>query len=259
MDENRQTGNLLRTGVLPITPIPDTNIPQAGSHFPVELSVRRPLIRHEKKLPFYIASALVTYAFVIMAMSGAWRFGLQGVALALERTSQSVVRSALVSGENIQETALRASFGATLQSASIIDVLASAFKALWGMLSTFFSSSIELIVHNWKVFLSRGVQQVELSPLDREALKAELREELLRELTGSNISAVPKSRMGVVVTKSTGDQAADIVLTKKIQGVFSDEVTVKVDESGKSGIITPVFLSGKSQEYLYVMVPLDDK
>src|SRR3989338_8705780 len=216
MDENRHTGGLSYTNSVLITPIPDPTVPQAGSHFPVEPYTPRPLLRYEKKLPLYIATALVSYVLVVMGMSGAWRFGIQGVVIAFERTSQSVLHSAFIAGERIQETAFRASTGATLQSVSLIDVLAS-------------------------------------------AVKAELKEELLREFLGYATSvsgAVP--RVGVVVIKSTGDQISDAALELKVKEAFSDEIKIRADESRRSGIISPVFLNGKKQEYLYVLVPLTE-
>ena len=260
MDENRHTGGLSYTNSVLITPIPDPTVPQAGSHFPVEPYTPRPLLRYEKKLPLYIATALVSYVLVVMGMSGAWRFGIQGVVIAFERTSQSVLHSAFIAGERIQETAFRASTGATLQSVSIIDVLASALKALLEMITDFFSAHVGLIAHNWKIFFAGNAEKsIELSLFDREAVKAELKEELLREFLGSATSvsgAVP--RVGVVVIKSTGDQISDAALELKVKEAFSDEIKIRADESRRSGIISPVFLNGKKQEYLYVLVPLTE-
>ena len=92
-----------------------------------------------------------------------------------------------------------------------------------------------------------------LSAEQRTKKLAELKEELLREMTASSTG----QHQGVVVTKSSGDPATDAVTVKNIQEAFSDDVTVELDASGKSGIIRPVFLSGKTQEYLYIMVPLE--
>lgn len=260
MDENRHTGSLSYANSVPITPIPDSTVLQAGSHFPVEPYTPRPLLRYEKKLPLYIATALVSYVLVVMGMSGAWRFGVQGIRVALEHTSQSVLHSAFIAGERIQETAFRASIGATLQSASIIDVLASALQSLLEMITDFFSANVGLIAHNWKIFFAGNTEKsIELSPLDREAVKAELKEELLREFLGSATSmsgAVP--RVGVVVIKSTGDQISDAALELKVKEAFSDEIKIRADESRRSGVISPVFLSGKKQDYLYVLVPLKE-
>ncbi|HBC44110.1 MAG TPA: hypothetical protein DCZ54_00970 [Candidatus Vogelbacteria bacterium] len=68
--------------------------------------------------------------------------------------------------------------------------------------------------------------------------------------------AVP--RVGVVVIKSTGDQISDAALELKVKEAFSDEIKIRADESRRSGVISPVFLSGKKQDYLYVLVPLKE-
>ncbi len=253
MDENRQTGGFLRTGTIPLARIPDPSIPQAASHYPLEIYQRRPLIRHEKKLPQYIATALTVYAFFVLGMSGTWRSGVLGITLALERSTYSALQYAALSGERIHSTALSASLHVGTQTASFLDVPLSVLRTLWDIISSFISMSFGLIQNNWKSFVSGDSAAEQLSPLDREALKAELKEELLREMTASSTG----QRQGVVVTKSSGDPTTDAVTVKNIQEAFSDEVTVELDASGASGVIRPVFLSGKTQEYLYIMVPLE--
>ncbi len=253
MDENRQTGSFLRTGAIPLAHIPDPSIPQAASHYPLENYQRRPLIRHEKKLPLYVATALTVYAFFVLGMSGTWRPGVLGVTLAIERSTYSALQYAALSGEHIQSTALSASLHIGTQTASLLDIPLNTLRALWDIISSFVRMSIDLIRHNWGSFVSGDSATEQLSPLDREALKAELKEELLREMTASSTG----QHQGVVVTKSSGDPATDAVTVKNIQEAFSDDVTVELDASGKSGIIRPVFLSGKTQEYLYIMVPLE--
>lgn len=253
MDENRQTGSFLRTGAIPLARIPDPSIPQAASHYPLESYRQRSLVRHEKKLPLYIATALTVYAFFILGLSGTWRPGIRGVTLAIERSTHSALQYAALSGERIHSTALSASLHIGTQTTSLMDIPLSTLRALWDIISSFIRMSINLIRHNWGSFVSGSPTTEQLSPLDREALKAELKEELLREMTASSTG----QRQGVVVTKSSGNPATDAVTVKNIQEAFSDEVTVKLDVSGTSGIIRPVFLSGKTQEYLYIMVPLE--
>jgi len=255
MDENRQTGSFLRTGTIPLAKIPDPHIPQAGSHYPLETRLKRPLVQHEKKLPTYVATALVVYAFFILGMSGTWRSGVLGISLATERSAHVALRYAALSGERIQTAALRATISAGTQSASLFDVISNIFRSLWDIIYSFILMSYDLIKHNWNSFVSGDTETTaELSPIDREALKAELKEELLREMTASSTG----QRQGVVVTKSSGDARTDAVTVKNIQEAFSDDVSVELDSSGKSGIIRPVFLSGKTQEYLYIMVPLEE-
>ncbi len=253
MDEDRQTGSFLCIDTIPLAHIPDPSIPQAASHYPLENYHKRSLILHEKKLPLYVATALTVYAFFVLGMSGAWRPGVLGVTLAIERSTYSALLYAALSGERIQSTVLSASLHIGTQTALLLDVPLNILRALWDTISSFARMSIDLIRHNWGSFVSGNSATEQLPPLDRAALKAELKKELLREMTATSVG----QHQGIVVTKSNGDPATDAVTVKNIQEAFSDDVTVELDASGKSGIIRPVFLSGKIQEYLYIMVPLE--
>ncbi len=44
-----------------------------------------------------------------------------------------------------------------------------------------------------------------------------------------------------------------------IQNSFSDEVAVRPDQSGTSGVITPVFRKNSGEDFLYVLVPLKEQ
>jgi hypothetical protein len=65
-----------------------------------------------------------------------------------------------------------------------------------------------------------------------------------------------KTRHGMVVVPTTGSEKENTALESRIRDSFSDEVSVLIDETGNAGVITPVFRSGKEDEYLFVMVPL---
>jgi hypothetical protein len=61
---------------------------------------------------------------------------------------------------------------------------------------------------------------------------------------------------GVAVIPSSGSVSQDEVLKEKIQDSFSDEVLVKPDKSGTTGVITPIFKKTKGNDFVYVMVPV---
>lgn len=68
-------------------------------------------------------------------------------------------------------------------------------------------------------------------------------------------SAPRPTEEGLVVVPST---EKDEAVVKKIKDSFSDEVKVEIkDES--SGIITPVFREGDGENYLYILVPIDNE
>lgn len=64
---------------------------------------------------------------------------------------------------------------------------------------------------------------------------------------------------GLAVTPSSNSEAQDAVIKQKIRDSFSDEVQVKPDESGTAGIITPVFRKAKGDDFVYVLVPVNNQ
>ena len=63
---------------------------------------------------------------------------------------------------------------------------------------------------------------------------------------------------GMAVTPSTGSAEKDEALKQKIRASFSDEVAVTPDNSGTAGVITPVFKKSTGDDFLYVLVPVND-
>ena len=63
---------------------------------------------------------------------------------------------------------------------------------------------------------------------------------------------------GLAVVPSTNSKDKDEEIKNKIKESFSDEVIVKPDNSGTSGIITPVFKEAKGSDFIYVLVPVND-
>lgn len=74
----------------------------------------------------------------------------------------------------------------------------------------------------------------------------------------THITASSTKSSGLVVVPSTGDPDSDLSVKNYVKESFSDEAEVVPDESGSSGVIRPVFRSGDEQEYLYILVPVED-
>ncbi len=68
----------------------------------------------------------------------------------------------------------------------------------------------------------------------------------------------PRIRDGLVVFPSKENVSKETAV-KMVKDSFSDEVIVKPDEDGDTGVIQPVFKKGKGEEYIYVMVPAKEK
>ncbi len=55
------------------------------------------------------------------------------------------------------------------------------------------------------------------------------------------------------------DPTADELAKQKIMNSFSDEVIIERDKDGNSGVITPVFKKTNGNEFVYVLVPVNEK
>ncbi len=64
--------------------------------------------------------------------------------------------------------------------------------------------------------------------------------------------------LGIAVVPKKAGQSAEAI-TRQIKNAFSDEVTVHPDESGTSGIIKPVFKKVVDDQYVYVLVPINQQ
>ncbi len=62
---------------------------------------------------------------------------------------------------------------------------------------------------------------------------------------------------GVVVVPSAGAEA-DAEARARIQSIFSDAVEVRPDASGAAGVIVPQFKHRSSEDFLYVLVPINE-
>lgn len=63
---------------------------------------------------------------------------------------------------------------------------------------------------------------------------------------------------GIAVAPSTNSLERDELLKQRIKDSFSDEVEVYPDQSKTSGIITPVFKKATSDDFIYVLVPVQE-
>jgi len=130
-------------------------------------------------------------------------------------------------------------------------------QGVWSSMSEYQTKAVA----NWKNFLGTdgAVTLESLPPELREQIRQEIEAEVKKNLGGA-ASAEPGSlalpQEGVVVVPSSSS-SSDEALRKKIQGLFSDQVEVKFDKSGKTGIITPVFKEGPGGNYIFMMTPIN--
>ncbi|MFH1170822.1 MAG: hypothetical protein V1704_04660 [Candidatus Vogelbacteria bacterium] len=90
------------------------------------------------------------------------------------------------------------------------------------------------------------------------AIKAEIKAELLRELgssAGANVNIKQNlNAPGLVVLPASGDPTLDEAMKLELKNAFSDQVEVRFDPSGQTGVITPILRKGDN--YLFVLTPL---
>lgn len=120
------------------------------------------------------------------------------------------------------------------------------------------------ISNNWSTFLN-GDASVTISGFSeqtREALKEEitnqLRQELMGTLGGGQVTQpqITPANRGLVVVPSTDNEVSDQEVRNNLQNVFSDQVRVNFDASGRTGVITPVFRTTAGSNYLFILAPI---
>ena len=110
------------------------------------------------------------------------------------------------------------------------------------------------------VIVIRGMHDLILK-IDNTEQKEEVeKKETQQYKTDTSQMAAPLNDKGIVITPSK-DKQTDTETIEQIKNTFSDEVRIIPDGSGKSGIIQPIFRDKKGDEYIYVLVPIqeDDK
>lgn len=63
---------------------------------------------------------------------------------------------------------------------------------------------------------------------------------------------------GIAVVPSTNSIEKDEAIKDRIRASFSDEVSVHPDKSGTAGVITPVFKKATGDDFVYVLVPIQE-
>ena len=178
-------------------------------------------------------------------------------------------------GARLTASAVRQSFDTVVragpdQSAAVFFEVELNLTRLWFAVFDFWQTLAanldygwQKIVAAWSGFLSRApppISVVEQPVIDQALiaqLKAEIKEELIRELV--NDGAVPSQgspSAGLVVLPSSGNLAVDRAMAQELEQTFSDQVEVRFEASGQTGLITPIFREGRGGDYLFVITPI---
>ena len=107
------------------------------------------------------------------------------------------------------------------------------------------------------VIVIRGMHDLILKMHDTEQKEEIERKETQQHETDTSQMAASSNDKGIVITPSK-DKQTDADTIEQIKNTFSDEVRIIPDESGESGIIQPIFRDKEGDEYIYVLVPIQE-
>lgn len=136
----------------------------------------------------------------------------------------------------------------------------------WLALKTHVSFYFGLIIDNWNNFFNRsGRASTPTETFDEAKLRQEIKDEILAELgdelrrileldQSSPVMIEGSTGQGIVVLPDNGLDRNQLM--ERISQLFSDQVEVQFDDTGRTGIITPVFRSGSGGNYIFVLTPI---
>jgi len=82
----------------------------------------------------------------------------------------------------------------------------------------------------------------------------------LQSLLGGGAPAVApaggRANEGVVVVPVSGNERVDSAVRERLLNAFSDRVNVRFDNSGVSGVITPMFRAVQGDDYWFLLTPI---
>ncbi|MBI2100015.1 MAG: hypothetical protein HYT48_01600 [Candidatus Vogelbacteria bacterium] len=150
---------------------------------------------------------------------------------------------------------------------------------LWQTLPDNLAFLRERVVENWRDFLGLApkaeVLMLAASSTPNEIqqfVDQRVREELSDFLNqgktsiagragggGSSAQGGQGPSSGLIVVPTTGNELSDEAIKARLKEVFSDQVVVKYDPAGTTGVITPIFQRGRGQDYLFLLTPIRPK
>ncbi|MFA6253641.1 MAG: hypothetical protein WC640_00045 [Candidatus Paceibacterota bacterium] len=148
-----------------------------------------------------------------------------------------------------------------LKNSAAVVTTGNIFSAWLPSLTNWLGNLWQRAVSAWKNFLGLTSQESQITPAMREQIRQELLAELKNQgLFNSNLSTNTDAlgtRYGIMVAPSTGSTTRDELLKKSLSQMFADQVSLRFDQTGMSGVVTPTFRDGrKGGDYIFVLTPL---
>lgn len=130
---------------------------------------------------------------------------------------------------------------------TIFVVISDWFGHIWGWLQDLWNGMFS----SWSKFLKGD--RSDATPVMASDLRDQIKKDIIAELKSEQLS----SGIGMTVTPSTGSTTRDNLIKQKMQQIFSDQVDIKFDESGSTGVVTPIFRDGrKGGDYVFILTPV---
>lgn len=185
----------------------------------------------------------------------------------------------LAAGASLTASAIRQSFAAVArispdQPAAVFAEVQGNLTRLWFAVFDFWQTLAANLDYGWQKIMAAwsgflgpspppisASQQPVIDPALIARLKAEIKEELTRELELPKAGAVPSQNQkspgaGLVVLPASGNLVVDRAMAQELEQTFSDQVEVRFDASGQTGFVTPIFREGRGGDYLFVITPI---
>lgn len=228
-----------------------------GEWFVEEASLASPEAKKAVRSPHELRTALASILAIALILGGMWQLQAQRSVVATSATNAPAARSAILNSELRSRELVAGLFGVS-------------WSSLWHNWPSLLTLLGEQFVHNWQDFLGlRAPTQLATVPTPESivsdpALRAVV-DNLIKQGVRQELSDLPKQikfqpaangKTGMIVVPSTGSAASDAELRRRLQEVFSDKVTIKIDPTGVSGVITPTFNKGPTNDYLFLLAPL---
>lgn len=147
---------------------------------------------------------------------------------------------------------------AARETSSIVSRVMSPVVSLGGNVSASATSGVQDAINGLSINVYKVVQSWTTSTTRVILAITNFRDPPKKEYTDDSPAFARESPTeGLVVVPITAKTDKEATVAK-IKKTFSDEVSVEVGGSGSDGVIKPVFRESKGDDYLYVLVPINN-
>ncbi len=132
--------------------------------------------------------------------------------------------------------------------------------AATGQINSYDSDSIKIISPTFYNSMAIILKEMHgfIVKMNNTALREKAEEQKIQSQEEMVQSVVTHTKAKGLVVIPSKDKQMDADAIEQIKNSFSDNVKITPDESGESGIIQPIFRDKEGNEYIYVLVPIQE-